>query len=114
MCVPDGFIIFEMIVFTVLAPRCTPRRLGRLSLLLSTPSTWNSAWQVMDDRYIQYLWTGWPRKGKAMHLLEFCEESSDFSAIACQEDEMDLTGGRVSLSGKGSGELNAQSRRMIR
>ena len=49
-----------------------------------------------------------------MHLLEFCEESSDFSAIACQEDEMDLTRGRVSLSGKGSGELNTQSRKMIR
>ena len=49
-----------------------------------------------------------------MHLVEFCEESSDFSAIACHEDEWDLTRGRVSLSGKGSGELNSQSRRMIR
>lgn len=41
-------------------------------------------------------------------------ESSDFDTIDFQKGEMDLTRGRVNLSGKGSGRLNTKTRKVIK
>lgn len=41
-------------------------------------------------------------------------ESSDFGTTDCQEGEMDLTRGRVNLSGKGSGGLNTKPKKVIK
>jgi hypothetical protein len=49
------------------------------------------------------------------HLLRYgYGENSDFGPIACREGEMDLTRGRLNLSGKANDESNTKLRKLIR
>lgn len=57
-------------------------------------------------------WLAEGREGYSSFKVRFGE--FDFRTIDCQEGEMNLTRGRVNLSGKGSGGLNTEPQKVIK